>query len=62
MKRGEATRASVGFEGSNKRIAEAVVELYEKLLTGEEFEEQNIVRPLTVIDLENVDTYLADYE
>lgn len=62
MKRGEATRASVGFEGSNKRTAEAVVELYEKLLTGEEFEEQNIVRPLTVIDLENVDTFLADYE
>lgn len=59
---GQASRVSVGFEGSNKRTAEAVVDLYEKLLTGETFEEQNIVRPLLRIGIDNVETYLADYQ
>ncbi|SCP97702.1 sugar ABC transporter substrate-binding protein [Anaerobium acetethylicum] len=59
---GEASRASVGFEGSNKKTAEAVVDLYEKLLNGETFDEQNLVRPLLVIDAENAEEYLADYK
>lgn len=59
---GEASRASVGFEGSNKKTAEAVVELYERLLNGETFEDQNLVRPLLVIDSENAAEYLADYK
>lgn len=59
---GQASRVSVGFEGSNKRTAQAVVELYEKLLTGETFAEQNIVRPLLRIGIDNVETYLADYQ
>jgi ribose transport system substrate-binding protein len=59
---GEATRASVGFEGSNKKTAAAVVDLYEKLLNGEKFDEQNLVRPLTVIDSSNADEFLADYK
>ncbi len=59
---GEATRASVGFEGSNKKTAAAVVDLYEKLLNGEKFAEQNIVRPLTVIDGSNAADFLADYK
>lgn len=59
---GQATRASVGFEGSNKKTAEAVVDLYERLMKGEEFPEQNLVRPLTVIDDTNASEFLADYQ
>jgi len=59
---GQASRVSVGFEGSNKRTAIAVVGLYEQLLTGETFEEQNIVRPLLPIGIDNVEEYLADYQ
>lgn len=59
---GEATRASVGFEGSNKKTAVAVVDLYERLLNDEKFEEQNLVRPLTVIDSSNATDFLADYK
>jgi len=59
---GEATRASVGFEGSNLKTAEAVVDLYERLLDGEKFEEQNLVRPLLVINIDNAEEYLADYK
>ncbi len=59
---GEATRASVGFEGSNKKTAAAVVDLYEKLLNGETFAEQNLVRPLLAIDASNAAEYLADYK
>lgn len=59
---GQASYASVGFEGSNKRTANAVVDLYERLVKGETFEEQNLVRPLTVINSENAEEYLADYK
>jgi ABC-type sugar transport system, periplasmic component len=59
---GEASRASVGFEGSNKRTAIAVVDLYERLLNGETFPEHDIVRPLTVIDANNAEEFLADYK
>lgn len=59
---GQASRASVGFEGSNKRTAEAVVDLYERLLNGEEFAEKNLVRPLLTINAENAEEYLADYK
>ncbi len=59
---GEASRASVGFEGSNKKTAAAVVDLYERLLNGETFEEQNLFRPLLVINADNAPEYLADYE
>lgn len=59
---GEATRASIGFEGSNKKTAQAVVDLYEKLLKGEAFPEQNLFRPLLVIDSKNAAEYLADYK
>lgn len=59
---GEASRASVGFEGSNKKTAEAVVDLYEKLLKGESFDDQNLYRPLLTINADNAAEYLADYE
>jgi ribose transport system substrate-binding protein len=58
---GQASRASVGFEGSNKKTAEAVVDLYDRLLNGEKFADQNLVRPLLVIDAKNAAEYLADY-
>jgi ribose transport system substrate-binding protein len=58
---GEASRASVGFEGSNKKTAEAVVALYERLLKGEKFADQNLYRPLLTIDASNAAQYLADY-
>lgn len=60
--KGEASRASVGFEGSNKKTAEAVVALYEKLLKGEKFAEQNLFRPLLTINKDNAESYLADYK
>lgn len=59
---GQATRASVGFEGSNKKTAAAVVDLYERLLNDEKFEGQNLVRPLTAIDKSNAADFLADYQ
>jgi ribose transport system substrate-binding protein len=59
---GQASRASVGFEGSNKKTAEAVVALYERLLNGEEFAEQNMYRPLLAINADNAEEYLADYK
>ncbi len=59
---GQASRASVGFEGSNKKTAEAVVDLYERLMKGEKFAEQNLFRPLLTIDAKNAAEYLADYK
>ena len=59
---GEASRASVGFEGSNLKTATAVVDLYEKLLTGVKFDDQNLFRPLLTINKDNAAEYLADYK
>lgn len=59
---GEASRASVGFEGSNKKTAAAAVDMYERLLNGEEFADQNVFRPLLTINADNAEEYLADYE
>lgn len=59
---GEATRASVGFEGSNLKTAEACVAVYEKLLTGQTFDAQNIYRPLTVMDKSNAAEFLKDFK
>lgn len=58
---GEATRASVGFEGSNRKTAAACVEIYEKLLTGYKFSDQNVFRVLTVMDKSNAASFLADF-
>ncbi|MDO4788461.1 MAG: sugar ABC transporter substrate-binding protein [Johnsonella sp.] len=60
----EASRASVGFEGSNARTAKACVEMYEKALSGEELtgDARNIFRPFVIIDINNVDEYLKDYQ
>lgn len=58
---GQASRVSVGFEGSSLRTAEAVVELFEGLLTGRELP-RNIVRMKTRIDYSNVSQYIVDYQ
>lgn len=59
---GEATRAAVGFEGSDKRTAIAVVDMYEKLLKGEDLGGQDVYRPLLVLNIDNAAEYLADYD
>ena len=59
---GEASTATVGFEGSNKKTAAACVALYEKLLNGETFADQNVYRPLLIMDKDNAATYLADFK
>ncbi len=59
---GQASRASVGFEGSNKKTAEAVVALYESLLKDVPVTEHDLYRPLLVIDANNAQEYLADYK
>ncbi|MGO5051693.1 sugar ABC transporter substrate-binding protein [Lachnospiraceae bacterium LCP25S3_G4] len=58
----QASNTTVGFEGSNTRTAKACVEMYEKILSGEKFEDKNVFRPFVVINSENVDEYLADYK
>jgi len=59
--RNEGSRATVGFEGSSKRTAQAVVDLYERLLNGETFSERNLFRPLLTINADNAEEYLEDY-
>lgn len=59
---GEASRASVGFEGSNKKTAAACVDMYDRLLNGEEFPDQNVYRPLTTMDASNAAEFLADFK
>ncbi len=60
--KGQATRATIGFEGSNKKTAETVVGLYEKLLNNESFPDKRIYRDLLVIDETNAAKYLADFK
>lgn len=57
----QASRASVGFEGSNRKTAQTVVALYERIMNGEVFTEQNIYRNLLVIDINNAMEYFSDY-
>jgi ribose transport system substrate-binding protein len=64
--KGEASRASVGFEGSNLKTAQAVTALYNKLvkgeeITGEDYDGHNLIRPLLVMDATNAQEYLNDY-
>ncbi len=59
---GQASRASAGFEGSNKKTAEAVVALYQKLLDDESFPSKNIYRNIMIIDKNNAPKYLADFK
>lgn len=58
---GEASRVSVGMEGSNRKTAAACVDMYEKLLTGYSFEDKNVYRILTVMNKDNAAEFLADF-
>ena len=52
----EAVRAIVGFEGSNEDTAKACVEMFERILSGEDFgSERNVYRTIGPITPENVD-------
>lgn len=55
----EAVRAIVGFEGSNLDTAQACLDMYERILSGEDFsEDKNIVRTIAPITSDNVDKVL----
>lgn len=55
----EAVRAIVGFEGSNLDTAKACLEMYEKILSGEDFSSnKNIVRTIAPITVDTVDKVL----
>lgn len=58
---GEATRVTVGFEGSSRLTAEEVVGIYEQLLRGENLP-RNMVRVKTPMDINNAAQFLADYQ
>ncbi len=52
----EAVRAIVGFEGSNEDTAKACAEMFERILSGEDFSsERNVYRTIGPITPENVD-------
>ena len=57
---GEATRSTVGFEGSSLRTAIAVTDLYEALLTGQDLP-RNMVRVKTPMNIDNAMEFIADY-
>ena len=55
----EAVRAIVGFEGSNEDTAKACTEMFERILSGEDFSsERNVYRTIGPITPENVDEIL----
>jgi ribose transport system substrate-binding protein len=58
---GEATRVTVGFEGSSKRTAEAVVEVYLGLLRGDDMP-RDMLRIKTPMDINNAQEFIADYQ
>lgn len=52
----QAVRAIVGFEGSNEDTAKACMEMYERILDGEDFsEDKNVYRVIGPITLENIE-------
>ncbi|MBD5560730.1 MAG: sugar ABC transporter substrate-binding protein, partial [Clostridia bacterium] len=56
----EAVRAIIGFEGSNEDTAEAVMEMFRRIYSGEFNESnKNVVRPTMEINKDNVDQILA---
>jgi len=55
----EAVRAIVGFEGSNEDTAKACAEMFERILSGEDFgSDRNVYREIGPITPENVDEIL----
>ena len=55
----EAVRAIVGFEGSNLDTAQACLDMYEKILSGEDFsDDKNVVRTIGPITVDNIEEIL----
>lgn len=51
----EAVRAIVGFEGSNTDTAQACFEMFERILSGEDFSaDKNVYRPTMEINSDNI--------
>lgn len=56
----EAVRAIVGFEGSNTDTAAACKEMFERILSGEDFSaDKNVYRVVAPITSDNIDEILA---
>ncbi|MDL2249767.1 substrate-binding domain-containing protein [Lachnospiraceae bacterium OttesenSCG-928-J05] len=56
----EAVRAIVGFEGSSLDTAKACLEMYKRILSGEDFSgDKNVVRPTRAITVDDVDDIIA---
>lgn len=56
----EAVRAIVGFEGSSTDTAQACLDMYKRILSGEDFSaEKNVYRTVAPITLDNIDDILA---
>lgn len=53
----EAVRAIVGFEGSNTDTAQACLDMFEKIKSGEKFtgDNHNVYRPTMIISSDNID-------
>lgn len=55
----EAVRAIVGFEGSNLDTAKACLDMFERILSGEDFSSgKNVVREIGPITVNNIDEIL----
>jgi ribose transport system substrate-binding protein len=51
----EAVRAIIGFEGSNTDTAQACFEMFQRIMSGEDFSsDKNIYRPLMEINSDNI--------
>ena len=57
----EAVRAIVGFEGSSLDTAKACLDMFEKILAGEDFsgDKHDVYRPTTEISLDNIEEIIA---
>ena len=57
----EAVRAIVGFEGSSLNTAQACLDMFERILDGDDFSGDNhdVYRPTTEISLDNIEEIIA---
>lgn len=57
----EAVRAIVGFEGSSLDTAKACLDMYKRILDGEDFsgDKHNVERPTTEISIDNIDEIIG---
>jgi len=53
----EAVRAIVGFEGSSTDTAQACLDMFEKILNGDDFsgDKHDVYRPTMEINMDNID-------